>query len=139
MPNYYYPQFYPNGMPMMQQQNPMTAPQTPQNAPPASSNGITWVQGEAAAKSYPVAPGQSVLLMDSEEAVMYIKTTDQSGMPQPIRIFDYKERKTERQEPGIARSASAEYVSRSEFEKFREDVRRTIKGIADQKEPEGEG
>lgn len=138
MPNYYYPQFYPNGMPMMQQQNPMTAPQAPQNAPQAANNGITWVQGEAAAKSYPVGPGQSVLLMDSEEAVMYIKTTDQSGMPQPIRIFDYTERKAEHTEAGIARSASADFVSRSEFEEFREDVKRSIKGMRKQKQPEDE-
>ena len=118
---------------------PVTAPQTPQNAPQTSNNGITWVQGEAAAKSYPVAPGQSVLLMDSEESVMYIKATDQSGMPQPIRIFDYTERKADHSEPEVARTASADYVSRSEFEKFREDVRKTMKEIAEKREPEGEG
>jgi hypothetical protein len=44
------------------------------------------------AKAYPVTAGNSVLLMDSEESVFYIKTTDQSGMPQPLRVYDYKER-----------------------------------------------
>lgn len=50
-----------------------------------------WVQGEAAAKSYPVAPGNTVLLMDSEQSRFFIKTTDQSGMPMPLRIFEFNE------------------------------------------------
>lgn len=64
---------------------------------PPSSN-VQWVQGENAAKSYPVGIGQSVLLMDSENSVFYIKSTDQSGMPMPLRIFDYSERKAEKTE-----------------------------------------
>lgn len=54
--------------------------------------GLIWVQGEAGAKSYIVAPGCSVFLMDSEADVFYIKSADSSGMPQPLRIFDYSER-----------------------------------------------
>lgn len=53
---------------------------------------IIWVQGEEGAKAYMVAAGNSVLLMDSENSVFYIKSTDASGMPQPLRIFDYTER-----------------------------------------------
>ena len=40
------------------------------------NQGILWVQGEAGAKSYLVAPNTSVLLMDSENSNFYIKTTD---------------------------------------------------------------
>ena len=54
-------------------------------------NGINWVQGEAGAKSVPVAPGQKALLMDSETNVFYVKSCDVSGMPLPLRIFEYKE------------------------------------------------
>jgi hypothetical protein len=116
----YQPQYYGN------MQN---APQMPQNAPAQSNNGITWVQGEAAAKSFPVGAGQSALLMDSEESVFYIKSTDQSGMPQPLRIFDYTERTAQHSEAGITKKPDVDYVSRSEFEEFREDVKRSIKGI----------
>ena len=55
------------------------------------SNSIVWVQGVEGAKAYPVGAGNSVLLMDSEDSVFYIKSTDASGMPQPLRVFDYKE------------------------------------------------
>lgn len=92
------------------------------------SNNVVWVQGENSAKAYPVAPGNSVLLMDSEESVMYIKSTDQSGMPLPLRIFDYTERTTNKQVADIAKTNN-EYVSRSEFDAFREDITKTIKGI----------
>lgn len=56
------------------------------------NNGIMWVQGEAAAKSYPVAPNTTVMLLDSENSTFYLKTSDASGMPLPLRVFDYSER-----------------------------------------------
>ena len=61
---------------------PPTAPQT---------GSPLWVQGEAGAKSFCVAPGQNVLLMDSESQRFYIKSADASGMPLPLRTFEYKE------------------------------------------------
>lgn len=89
-------------------------PQQPaQQAPAQNSGGIIWVQGEAAAKSYPVSPGSGVLLMDSESLTFYLKSADASGMPS-MRIFDYTERTAPRQaEPPVQ---SAEYVTRAELE-----------------------
>lgn len=57
-----------------------------------AQSGINWVQGIDAAKAYIVAAGNSVLLLDSEAQCFYIKSTDASGMPQPLRVFDYTER-----------------------------------------------
>lgn len=51
---------------------------------------ILWVQGETGAKSYPIAPNSSVVLMDSETNRFYIKATDQTGIPK-LRTFDYTE------------------------------------------------
>ena len=58
---------------------------------PQTGTDIIWVQGLAGAKAYPVAAGRSAQLMDSEDSLFYIKTTDASGMPQPLRIFKYEE------------------------------------------------
>ena len=86
--------------------------QTTQGAP-------LWVQGEAGAKSFLVAPGQSLLLMDSEAEVFYIKSTDASGVPMPLRIFDYKERTGGAMRPSqAAQTPAAEYVTRAEFDAF---------------------
>ena len=69
-----------------------TQPQQMTMQQPQNDNGILWVQGEAGAKSWAVAPGKSVMLMDSESNTFYIKASDNSGMPMPLRIFDYTER-----------------------------------------------
>lgn len=68
-----------------------TAPPVTQQVQQSQGGGILWCQGEAGAKSYPVAPGSSVLLMDSEGSRFYIKSADPSGMPNPLRIFEFQE------------------------------------------------
>ena len=78
---------------------------------------MIWVQGEAGAKSFLVAPGQTVQLMDSEAEVFYIKATDQSGVPLPLRIFDYRERTQSAQRPvQAAQTQMVEYVTRGEYD-----------------------
>lgn len=104
---------YNNGYPMSYQQLYYPLQNQPQN--PASS-GIIWVQGEAGAKSYLVAPGQSVLLMDSENELFYIKSTDVSGMPLPLRKFSYKE-VAEAVKSGPEKSFNPDlYLTKEEFE-----------------------
>ena len=73
-----YQQYYPQQNNMMQQNN-----QAPQQ-----NNSIIWVQGEAGAKSYLVAPNSTVTLWDTESETIYIKSADASGMPS-IKILDY--------------------------------------------------
>ena len=80
-PSSYMPQYYTG-----------TQYQGTQMSSPQQQSGIIWVQGEAGAKSWAVAPGKSVMLMDSESNTFYIKSSDNSGMPMPLRIFDYTER-----------------------------------------------
>ncbi len=95
-------------------QSPMMQPtaQTAQAAP-----SIIWVQGEEGAKAYMVAAGNSVLLMDSENSAFYIKSTDASGMPLPLRVFDYKERTTAaKMPPQTAQQPGGEFVTRAEFD-----------------------
>lgn len=82
------------------------------------SGGLTWVQGIEGAKSHFVSPGQSVLLMDSESNSFFIKSADVSGMPLPLRIFDYTERTAQQQpqQPIAAASDNDRYITREEFE-----------------------
>ena len=60
--------------------------QIPQQQP--QQTGIIWVQGEAGAKSYMVAPNNTVQLWDSEKQTIYLKSADASGMPS-MRVLDY--------------------------------------------------
>lgn len=116
MPNYnYYQPYYP------MQSNAFS---TPQNVGATQQNvGIIWVQGEAGAKSYLVAAGKSVLLMDSESSTFYIKSTDQSGMPMPLRVFDYKERSQATPQSPVSVN---QYVTHEELEKWTDDLMKKI-------------
>lgn len=110
--NSYFPTGYTGYNPyQMQYQQPMQAAQPAQN-------GIQWVQGETGAKAFAIGAGQSVLLMDSESNVFYIKSTDNSGMPLPLRIFDYTER-TAQNAPTVPVAAQIDtslFVTRAELD-----------------------
>ena len=107
----YYPMGQPSAMPDQLAQLRQNYQQPQQSAP------IIWVQGEEGAKAYMVAAGNSVLLMDSESSVFYIKSTDASGMPQPLRIFDYTERG--KQAVDKVESKNDKFVTREEFDALR--------------------
>lgn len=84
--------------------------------PKTDTNSIIWVQGEAGAKAYPVQPGCSVVLMDSENPYFYIKMADASGMPLPLRVFEYSERKAPEPAAMITMNPD-EYVTKDYFDK----------------------
>lgn len=113
--NSYFPTGYQQMIPNYQQQF-QNVPQAQNNA----QNGMIWVQGVEGAKAYPVAAGSNVLLMDSEESLFYIKSTDQSGMPMPLRIFQYSEisnNPTQQVQPQQNEQVDLSgYVTKEEFE-----------------------
>lgn len=114
---------YNNGFPIgyqapyQQSYYPMQNYQTQQTQP--QQTGIIWVQGEAAAKSYPVAPNMSVALWDSEANVIYIKSADGSGMPS-MKIVDYTMRDTGARKAEI--SAQNDYVTKDDLLPIRKDI-----------------
>lgn len=119
MDNYYAPFYQPNyyGNPAQNRQYPQQY-QQPVVQPQQSGNGLIWVQGEAGAKSYLVAPGNTVMLMDSESERFYIKSADASGMPLPLRVFAYQELTQQGvQAPVVAEQANPNnFITREEFE-----------------------
>lgn len=94
----------------------------PMQQPAQSNQSLIYVQGESAAKSWMVGAGQSVLLMDSESPVFYIKSADASGIPLPLRVFDYTERtqNTSQNVPQATNPAQIDldgkYVTRAEYD-----------------------
>lgn len=111
--------YMPNQQPMGQlEQLRMQQPQQSANRQIAP---MIWVQGETGAKSYMVAPGNSVPLWDSERQTIYIKSCDASGMPS-MRVLDYTERLQERPQPVAAAQPAPDYVTRAEFDALRQRV-----------------
>ena len=121
IPYGYQPGYYGQAMPDQLAQLRQNAYQQPMMGQTAQQTqgtpSIIWVQGEEGAKAYMVAAGNSVLLMDSENSAFYIKSTDASGMPLPLRVFDYKERTTAaKTPPQTAQQPGVEFVTRAEFD-----------------------
>ena len=111
---------------------PVYAPQYTQQAPPQAqqqNNSITWVQGEAGAKSYLVAPNNTVQLWDSEAQTIYLKSADASGMP-TMKILDYTIREQSGQNmPTLMQDNISEYVTKDEFDSFAEKIQKQIDRI----------
>ena len=109
--NYYFPQGYqPAYYPQVQQ---------PQMQAQQPSTDIKWVQGEAGAKSYMVAPNTSVTLWDSEAHTIYIKSANASGMPS-MTIIDYTVRNEA--SPGKAVLAESDFARQSDVDYLKEQI-----------------
>ena len=108
-----------NGFPMNYQPYYMQQPQQQ-----SVGAGITWVQGEAGAKSYLVAPGTTVALWDSETQTIYLKSADASGMPS-MKVIDYTIR------GGQPLNQNVEYATKDDLEKLRAkiaEIKESLKG-----------
>lgn len=99
---------YNNGFPMSYPQY-YSAP-----APQQPNSSIIWVQGEAGAKSYLVAPNNTVQLWDSERQTIYLKSADASGMPS-MRILDYTFRDAPQASQMAQNPVGVDFPTRDEF------------------------
>lgn len=66
--------------------------QQPMPQTPPVGVEFRYIQGgDNAAKAYPVMPGSTMLLMDTENPYIYFKTVAFNGMPQPLKKFRIEE------------------------------------------------
>ena len=96
--------------PYMQQQQPVY--NQPQNT---NSFYTVLVNGEAGANSYPVASGNTVLLMDFNSNKFWLKSTNVNGIPQQLRTFTFNEEVKEIQNGSVD-------VTRDEFNTLSQHV-----------------
>lgn len=96
-----------------------------QMAQPTHSSTINWVQGDVGARAYPINPGMSVLLMDSEGQNFYIKSADTMGMP-TLKKYAYSEVVEEplRLESNDARQLDTAFsATREEVKQLHEEIK----------------
>ena len=109
---------------------PYQIPQQPNNS------GFIWVQGEAGAKSYLIAPNNTVPLWDSEAQTIYLKSADASGMPS-MKILDYTVRDTSNIPPRTPLATpTEEYVTKKEMESFKAEMLKKIDSLTEDTEDE---
>ena len=103
---------------LMPQQNQYYNPQmnNQQIFPQEQTQNLIRVNGIEGAKTYQMSANSTVALFDSNEDIMYIKTTDGAGFPS-IRTFNFVEI-TQNEKS----SCSQDYISRQEFEEFKKEL-----------------
>lgn len=93
-----------------------------------SNNGmptsIALVKGEDGAANYPVASGNTVLLIDFESNKFWLKTN--VGMSQSMRVFSFVEN-TPKIEP-----QNTDYVSKKEFDDLKSYLENQFQGLRSQ-------
>lgn len=98
------------------------------------TQGIKWVDGEAEAKGTPIPSGVSQFAMwDINEPVIYIKTLNQMGMPNPMQKAHYKLEQKEQSgnmNSGMSRQEEkedkSEYVTKADFENMKNELKELL-------------
>lgn len=104
---------------------------------------IVWVQGEAGANAYPVARGQTVMLMDANpnSNMFYLKSADPyTGRPLPLEKYHYN-KVIENSQNELQMSTGTgqqntnnSFVPREEFDALKTEIDKLRKVLADLEE-----
>ena len=96
---------------------------TPQTQSQAISQGyqIQTVKGIAGARAFVIPPSSSVVLMDTDSSVFYLKTTDANGL-ETVKAYEFTEKETDTPELNTDK-----FVLKSDFDKLSEKVEEFIK------------
>ena len=137
-----------------QQYSQAAVPQNPYSQQPQSYAaqqqpvGIVWVDGEVGAKAYQLPAGWPVNapmpLWDTNDTIIYLKSTNQMGMPNPIQKVRYTMEEQPRMAPamqsnqgslpggysegqsGHASADLSQYVRKDELENLKEELKAAI-------------
>ena len=75
------------------------------------TTNIIWTMGAESAKAYPVAPGHTVMLMDSESPTFFIKAVDNNGFA-TMKSFSF----VEEIPAAVQESSAAKFITTEQFQ-----------------------
>lgn len=124
-----YPQYQPYG-----QGNQMSMTGTQSMA--QSTHGLIWVDGEVGAKAFQMPAGmpanQPVALWDTNDTVIYLKSINPMGMPNPLQKARYTlEGGQQAQMSGTTETPHdmSEYVRKDDMERVKQELLEAINGV----------
>lgn len=94
----------------------------PANITPVNNGfapGITWVNGEDAARSYPIPYNSTMLLMDQENPVLYVKTVDNIGRIVDFEVYDLINRSPKKEE---ANFNAEDFVKKTDLQEMLDSI-----------------
>ena len=104
---------------------------TPYQPQPMQSNYNNFIKihNEKEVESYPVAPGNTIVLWDEKEPYFYMKTADASGMA-ATKVYEYKERAEAAEKPTEhVCQCGDKFVAKKDFEALQSEMERLAKKI----------
>lgn len=121
----------------MYPQYPQAYTQAQTQAQPAQQNGpgLIWVDGEVGAKAYQLPAGwpcnQPIALWDTNDTVIYLKSTNPMGMPLPLQKARYtleglKSGEKSQGYSGDTKPDMEDYVRKEDLERMKQDLMDTI-------------
>ena len=122
-------QMYPTAFPQVSQVA------VPQATPTQSAQGLIWVDGEVGAKAYQLPAGlpanQPIALWDTNDTVIYLKSVNPMGMPNPLQRAHYTldgMKSGEKREgySGDSKPDMSDYVRKEDLERMKQDLMDTI-------------
>ena len=120
-------QFYPQYQSSLMQQAQQPSAQ--------SQHGLIWVDGEVGAKAYQLPAGlpanQPIALWDTNDTVIYLKSVNPMGMPNPLQKAHYTLEGVQSGEKrqgysGDEKPDMSQYVKKDDLERMRQDLMDTI-------------
>lgn len=98
----------------------------PSTTSPMGTNNtnIVWAMGMESAKAYPVLPGKTMLMMDSEGPHFFIKTVDNNGYA-TMKSYTFQE-----DVPAVSNQSAAEFVTKEHFEEVVAKLMEHIKTVS---------
>jgi len=140
MPNYYnqYPSFPPYNTPVVYPQ-----PQQSFTQPASHNEVIKWVEGENAAKAFQLPSGwpanQYYPLWDSNDQVIYLKSVNPMGMPNPIQKLKYTIMNEELLQSGNASPDvdMSVYATKADFEQLKTEIHNILNKNSQQNNQNG--
>ena len=115
--------------------------------------GIVWVDGEVGAKAYQLPAGWPVNapmpLWDTNDTIIYLKSTNQMGMPNPIQKIHYTMEEQPRLSAAMSGQAAlpsgdtapdmSQYVRKDELEQMKEELKAAITSVGNDKGAKANG
>lgn len=130
------PTVYPNVYPGTNYQTAVPIQQSYTPAP--MSSNVIPVDGEVGAKAYMVPSGSTgpIALWDTNDNVIYMRTFNAAGMPNPLKKLRYVEEEPAPVLPAQSGSASpidtSQFVTKSDLEALRQEIHQLSQRSANQ-------
>ena len=136
LPTTYNPYGYGNTNQLYQNMSGMQNSYAQQPQTQQTSYGLNWVDGEVGAKAYQMPSGwpanQPIALWDTNDTVIYLKSINPMGMPNPLQKAHYKLEGVQTGEKSSGFDGTAkqpdmsEYVRKEDLERMKQDLIDTI-------------